>query len=362
MRVSIVDNPRRPLFDRRSESGRLLVRCVLAAAAFALGAGLLLGGLGTDPAVGAEVAGRPSLRSVVAVRSDIVTVGDFFENAGEKAAVPLFRSPDLGTTGTVSARRVVELAQAAGVERIDADGLVEVTVSRLARTVEADEIARIVAAAVLHQPGRATEDIGIDDLRVAFDGTVDPQHADLRAATPIRVASLSLSPQSGRFDALLLVDRGETTDRLRLRGEVIETAPAITLTRPLNRGEVVGRDDVQIERLSRRLVGNRRALDPSDVIGMAARKALRPGQPIAIADFVRPNVVSRGDLVTIVFETANLTITGRGQAQEAGTVGDLVTVINPQSKRTLHATVLGPGRVGVVSPASSVASLAKVDQ
>lgn len=362
MRVSIVDTRPPPLFDRRSEGGRRLLRCLFVAAAFALCAGVLLAGLGVDAAIGGEAEGRPVLRSMVTVNSDVVTIGDFFENAGDRARTPLFRSPDLGTTGTVAARRVVELAQAAGFTGAETGDLVEVTVSRLARSIEADEIARAIAVAALRQPGRATEDVGLDDLRVVFDGTVEPQRADLRSAQPIRVASLALSSQNDRFDALVLVDRGETTERLRLRGEVVETIPVATLTRALSRGETVGRDDVQIERLPRRQVGARRAADPSELIGMAARRALRPGVAVSTADFVRPNVVNRGDLVTIVFETRNLTITGRGQAQEAGTIGDLVTVINPQSKRTLHAVVLGPGRVGVNSPTSSVASVAKVDQ
>jgi flagella basal body P-ring formation protein FlgA len=360
MRISIVDEPRpTPFFDCRSEAGRRLMRCLGVAAAAALGVSLLLSGLGTEEAIGAEL--RPTLRSSVTVSSDLVTVGDFFENPGPLAGTPLFRSPDLGTTGAVPARRVIELARDAGVAEADTGGVIEVTVSRRSRTVEADELARLIATAALHRPGVVAEDTGIDDLRVVFDGTIAPIQADSRASVPARVASLAVSGQTGRFDALMLIDRGETTERMQLRGEIVETTLVLTPTRPLARGDVVGRDDIRIERVPRRTAGNHRPVEPSEIIGLAARRPLRPGQAIVGADFTRPNVVARGDLVTVLFQTENLVVTGRAQAQDAGAVGEAISVINQQSKRTLHATILGPGRVAVVAPGASLASLVKVN-
>jgi hypothetical protein len=40
-------------------------------------------------------------------------------------------------------------------------------------------------------------------------------------------------------------------------------------------------------------------------------------------------------------------------------VGDLVGVLNPQSKRTIHATVAGPGRVVVTAGPKAVASIGR---
>lgn len=372
MKISPLAPHRTALFDCSSENGRRLLRSLLGAAGLALGISLLLSGLAPDIAWGQTAAtsplptvtaqpAKPTLRSNVAVPDAIVTIGDFFEDAGDKAATPLFRAPDLGTTGAVPARRVVELARAAGLVGADAGDLVEIQVSRLSRDVEADELARLIAAEALRQNGRALSDATVDDLRVAFDGPVEPRHADLHATTPARIVSLTHNPQSGRFDALVMIDQGSGSDRVRLRGEIIETVQTATLTRQLGRGEVVGRDDVVVDRLPRRLVGGLRAVDPAQIIGLAARRQLRAGQPVSTGDFARPQVVARGDTVTIVYETANLVVTSRGQAQDAGAVGDLVSVVNPQSKRTLHATVAGPGKVVVSIGAQTVASISRTN-
>jgi flagella basal body P-ring formation protein FlgA len=40
----------------------------------------------------------------------------------------------------------------------------------------------------------------------------------------------------------------------------------------------------------------------------------------------------------------------RGSASESGAQGDTIAVVNPQSKRTLQAQVVAPGKVSVSAP------------
>ncbi len=358
MKISVFDRPASFGDLCTSDAGRRMLRGFFGALALAVLISLLFAALGRDVAYGQTVA-RPTLRSTVAIADAIVTVGDFFEDAGDKAATPLFRAPDLGTTGPVSARRVVDLARSAGLVGADTGGLIEVQVTRLSRQVEADDLARLVAIETLRQNGRNMGETTVEDLRVAFDGAVDPRHADLRAANPVRLVSFSYNQQNGRFDALFQVDQGGSNERLHLRGEVIETVQVVSLARALARGEIVSRDDVVVDRQPRRLAGGVRAADPDQIVGMAARRAIRAGQPVAGADFTRPQVVVRGDTVVVVYETAGLSVSTRGQATESGALGELVTVFNPQSKRTLHATVVGPGKVAVTAAPKAVASIGR---
>ncbi|HEY9456158.1 MAG TPA: hypothetical protein VIR82_26030, partial [Bradyrhizobium sp.] len=44
---------------------------------------------------------RPKLKSETIVTGSIVRIGDLVEHAGIVSKVPVFRSPDLGSTGTV---------------------------------------------------------------------------------------------------------------------------------------------------------------------------------------------------------------------------------------------------------------------
>jgi flagella basal body P-ring formation protein FlgA len=57
--------------------------------------------------------------------------------------------------------------------------------------------------------------------------------------------------------------------------------------------------------------------------------------------------VQRDQTVTLVYESAGLYLTIRGKALDNGTEGDVVSVLNLQSKRTVSGTVVGRGQVAV---------------
>lgn len=64
---------------------------------------------------------------------------------------------------------------------------------------------------------------------------------------------------------------------------------------------------------------------------------------------MKPNIVQRDDTVTLVYEAPGLVLTLRGQAQEAGALGDTISVLNQQTKRSVQGVVSGPGRVTVAN-------------
>jgi flagella basal body P-ring formation protein FlgA len=80
---------------------------------------------------------------------------------------------------------------------------------------------------------------------------------------------------------------------------------------------------------------------------MQARRQLRAGQALRVADLSKPDLVTRDQNVTLIYETAGLYLTGRGKALESGTEGDVVNVMNLQSKRTVSGTVTGRGQVSI---------------
>ena len=87
------------------------------------------------------------LKSQVTVSSDIVRIGDLIDNAGAAANTPIFRAPDLGQTGAVPVRAVLDAVRPYGLLAVDARGLNEIAVTHASRTIPADAIEqRIVTA------------------------------------------------------------------------------------------------------------------------------------------------------------------------------------------------------------------------
>ncbi len=57
--------------------------------------------------------------------------------------------------------------------------------------------------------------------------------------------------------------------------------------------------------------------------------------------------MQRDQTVTLIYEAAGLYLTIRGKALDGGTEGDVVSVLNLQSKRTVSGIVIGRGQVSI---------------
>src|SRR5574340_537385 len=87
-------------------------------------------------ALAADEPPHPKLKASAIVTGDIVRIGDLVENAGIVAKVPIFRAPDLGYSGTVSAEAVVEAVRPHALIGLDTGGVEGVVVTRASRMIE----------------------------------------------------------------------------------------------------------------------------------------------------------------------------------------------------------------------------------
>jgi flagella basal body P-ring formation protein FlgA len=286
---------------------------------------------------------RPRLRAEATVSSTLVRLGDLVEGVGKGADEPIFRAPDLGTAGTVRAARVVAAARdKAGIE-VDAAGIVEVRVSRASRTILLDEMDRVLRAAIEARFGAQAS--------IVFDPQIGSRHVEPHLSTELVVDRLTWNETTGRFDAELRLDGSEALRRtpLLVSGSATATIEVPTFTRALTRGEIVGEGDVALERRPRRDSLAAVISAPALAIGQAVRRPVRPGQPVVAADLMKPEIVARNQLVTLLYETPGMVLTIRAKALEAGAEGDTVPVLNAQSSRVVQAVVTGPGRVTVAA-------------
>jgi flagella basal body P-ring formation protein FlgA len=143
---------------------------------------------------------------------------------------------------------------------------------------------------------------------------------------------------------------------LRYTGVAVETVPVIIPLRAIGRGETIRASDVSLERRAKAEAGANAVGRMEGAVGMAVKRPLRIGQMVQTADLMKPEIVRQNEAVTITFERPGIVLSVRGKALEAGAEGDVVNVLNVQSKRTLQTTVTGPGRVaaGVLSATVSM--------
>jgi flagella basal body P-ring formation protein FlgA len=280
----------------------------------------------------------PALKPEAIVSGEIVRIGDLVENAGDAAGVPIFRAPDLGESGSVPAGRIAEAVLQYGIAILDIRGLTDVLVTRASHTLTPEDLqARIAKALAGRQPNTT-----VGNLTVNFDSEVRTIHVE--PGTDLRIARLTFEPRSGRFD-VLFERPGRTRSVIRFTGTYAETFEAAVLVRALAAGEVVRAADVAISRRPKAEFTANVVTNADQMVGLAPRRAMRAGQVLRQSDLSKPQVIARNDTVTITLEMPGIVLSMSGKALEAGAKGDLIGVLNVQSKRAIHATVAGPGHV-----------------
>jgi len=302
-----------------------------------------------------DVIAAPVLRANVTVAGDVVRIGDIIDNAGTAAQIAIYRAPDLGTTGSLPTQQVLAALRAHQVIGVDTRDLRAISVTRLARTLDAKDLESQVARALEHRSGLGDA----ANLSLTFDRDLQDTRLDASFTGALTPVAVRYDARSTRFDVTFDIanDTGAAPTRLRFTGTGIETVEAAILARDVERNDVLKASDVVIERRPKLAVGNDVAARER-AVGMQMRHALRAGAALRTADLVKPDLVQRDQAVTLIFQSAGLYLTVRGKALDAGTEGDVVSVVNLQSKRTVSGTVTGRGQVSIsvatpVLPAAS---------
>jgi flagellar basal body P-ring formation protein FlgA len=290
-----------------------------------------------------DVIAAPVLRANVTVTSDLVRIGDVIDNAGTAARIAIYRAPDLGTTGSLPTAQVISALRAHQVIGVVTGDISAISVTRLARTLEGRDIELAVARALEHRNGLGDA----ANLSLTFDRDVGDIRLEASNSGAISPASVRYEPRNNRFDVSFeIANDVSAPTRLRFTGTAIETVEAAVLARNVERNEVIKSADVVVERRPKAEVGTD-AATRDRALGMQARKQLRAGQALKTADLARPDLVQRDQSVTLIYESTGLYLTIRGKALEGGTEGDVVNVVNLQSKRTVSGVVTGRGQVSV---------------
>jgi flagellar basal body P-ring formation protein FlgA len=340
----------------------LLLATALLAAAAATASAQTRDDVTAAPQARDNVIAAPVLRANVTVAGDVVRIGDVIDNAGTSAQIAIYRAPDLGTTGSLPTASVLATLRAHQVIGVDTRDIGEISVTRLARTLQGKEIELQVARALEHRNGLGDA----DKLSLTFDRGVGDLRLEASNTGAMQPASVRYEPRNNRFDVTfeVAIENVSTPTRLRFTGTAVETVEAAVLARNIERNEVIKSSDVIVERRARTEVGNDIAARDR-AVGMQARRQLRAGQALKSADLARPDLVQRDQSVTLIYEAAGLYLTIRGKALDGGTEGDVVNVLNLQSKRTVSGVVTGRGQVSVAvatprlpaaEPSSSIGS------
>ena len=282
------------------------------------------------------------LRADITVAGTVVTLGDIFEDAGPVADVRVAAAPAPGERVALSASGVRALARANGIEWRGHLGAKWVWVARAGNVVPRAEIIAALEAALY--------DAGLDgSSRVELAGRRLSLHVPIGVEPSIEVEEIDFDRRSRRFRATVIAPAGVPDGvRATVSGSAHRYLEIPVLAEAMAVGEIIGERDIEwievrVDRVRRNIV-----TDASELVGLTPRRRIRVGEPIRARDVQRPIVIAKGEIVTLVMQTANMMITLTGRATENGSQDEVIDVMNTKSHRVVQGIVESPTRVRVL--------------
>jgi flagella basal body P-ring formation protein FlgA len=208
----------------------------------------------------------------------------------------------------------------------------------LPRIIGEDEIGHRIADLIAQRNGGQR-------VEIAFHGYDNQIEVPAGSNAPLQVVAFSYDARSGRFIADVTA-AGKEPVRVTGRATPIEAIPV--LKNRVSPGDTIARSDIEWVQVPAGRYGGGYIDKVNELVGQSPRRPLRTGEPIRSSDIGRPEVVSKNGLVTMIAQVPGMVLTTTGRAIDAGGVGDVIQVMNLQSKKKVQATITGPDQVSVL--------------
>ena len=126
-------------------------------------------------------------------------------------------------------------------------------------------------------------------------------------------------------------------------------ADIVVANRNLHKGDILRASDIEFHRVNTSTAGRGYIDDIARVEGMELKKPIKEGQLVKMSHIKKPDIILKGQSVTVSSSTMFLTVESPGIALHNGQLGEQIKVKNERSNRVVSAHVIAPGKVEVAS-------------
>jgi flagellar basal body P-ring formation protein FlgA len=277
-----------------------------------------------------------TLRAAPIAEGETILASEVF--IGVEADFTLTRAPAPGRSVTLDPQWLAAKLREKGYTWEESGATMRVEVRRAADTVSRSALEALIGEQMNAEWGRL------------FDVSL-PVTAELAApaGTPrdIQILQLDHDPRSGRLAVSLRYGPGEPVSEYR--GKAMEVVEVPVLQNAVSPGQIIRDTDISWMPLPANRLGAGTLADAGLVIGQSARRALRPGVALRATDLKAPELITKGEVVTLVYAMGSLRLSTRARALESAAEGAPIRLINIQSNRSVEAIATAKG-VAQISP------------
>jgi len=274
-----------------------------------------------------------SIKHNSVIEGNVITLGDVFTGLERKAEKVLGPAPRPGHDMVLNARTLMRIAIAMDLSWRPVSTADQVILSRAAS---------VITPGIIEESLK--NELGIKGISGKFDISIisGPQSLTLPFGSEekVEIESIRFNKDQNRFDAVLAApSKDNPIVREKISGAIQRLVTVPVLRGALKNGNVIRARDIDYVDVRSAFLKHDIILSEDELVGMTPRRIILAGDPIKEKDVQAPQIIERGELVTMVFENGSLSLTAKGKALESGAKGDVIRVVNANSSRTLEAQV-----------------------
>ncbi len=280
-----------------------------------------------------------SLKPVSIINADVLTLGDLFDNVKRNADYVIGPAPQPGKDITLNARTLYRIAVALDLPWRPASNGDQITIRREATVIPYSQIEETLKKS-LNEKGVSGR------FKVSLNNGEPQMVIPSNLPENVEVSSFRHDNQKDYFQATLVAPSAENPVRKMLVSGFIDRIAVVpVLKNTLQNGDVIGRNDIELIEVPQKKVQHNAIMHADDLIGLTPRRIAYGGKFILANALEKPQLVKRGEKVSITFREGPLLLTAKGTALQSGAKGDYIRIKNAKSSRTIDAYITGSNQV-----------------
>lgn len=276
-----------------------------------------------------------NIKDIAIVKGDVLTAGDLFEGLDKNADYVLGATPQPGKDLVLNARTLYRIASALDISWRPQSTAQQVIVRRSATIIPASDI-----QAKLEEEIRASGATG--DFKVKPNGAIESIALPDSADKTFEISDLRYEPHKDYFEATIVApSKDKPLKRTTISGEVEKFISLPVLKTTMKNGEIISIGDMAFIDVSVKTLARDTILDADKIAGQTPRRLAVAGKPLSFNDVQSPQLVGRGETVTLLFKDGAMVVSTKGKSTQNGTMGEMVRVTNLSSSKQLAGVVTG---------------------
>ncbi len=306
--------------------------------------GLILAILAISIILPFKTASAIGLKENSSINSDTIKLGDIFYDLPRDSDSNrvLGNAPRAGEDMVINARTLLRIAIALDLPWRPSSNMDQVTLYREATVIEYEQIENEILNKLNDKGIYGDYEINIPKQ---YHKIILPQDQN----PEMEITDFNLDQRNNKFSATIAAPSSKNPIKyFKIKGIINPVITVPVLATNLQRGHIINQNDIKYIKIREKDFTRDVIVDAQKLVGMTARRMIIAERPIKEVEVIAPQIVKRGELVTLSLNNGAMSLTTQAKALENGAKGDVIRVVNTASNKTLQAIITGENNVTIL--------------